>query len=66
MPKKPAATAASPTSDCLSPEAQAWFNSVEERYNLDDHHRKLLTAGRSCGIGPCGLAHDLSRPVCGT
>jgi hypothetical protein len=44
VPKKPAATAASTPSNGLSKEAQAWFNSVEERYNLDDHHRKLLTA----------------------
>ena len=43
MSKKAAATAASPPSNGLSPEAQAWFSSVEARYQLDDHHRKLLT-----------------------
>lgn len=44
MSKKPAATAASPPATGLSPEAQAWFTSVEENYELRDHHRKLLTA----------------------
>ena len=44
MPKKPAATAAPPTSNGLSPEAKRWFASVEDRYDLADHHRKLLAA----------------------